>query len=115
MKGLDRINQVCFAVCLYGLHVHPNQLSEAEREEIKKHMEAMLRTQEGISTKEIVEAIRFGMKDVWPFLERGYFDAKDVRNNISKAKAAAAKMRRRGQIPMTIEEVRSNRAIGGEE
>ena len=115
MKGLDRINQVCFAVCLYGLHAHPNELSEGDREEIKKHMEAMLRTQEGVSTKELVEAIRHGMHDVWPFLERGFFDARDVRNNIAKAKAAASKMRKRGEIPMTIEEVRSQRAIHEEE
>ena len=115
MKGLDRINQVCWSVCLYGLHQHPNQLSDYEREMIKKQMELMLKSQDGVSTKELVEAIRHGMKEVWPFLERGFFDARDVRTNISKAKAAASKQRGRGELPMTIEEVRTQRAIHEEE
>ena len=110
MRGLDRINQVCYAVCLYGLHQHPNELSHGDREEIKKHMTIMLSHQVGVPTKEIVEAIRHGMKEVWPFLERGFFDARDVRNNIAKAKAAASNKRKRGELPMTIEEVRTTRA-----
>ena len=110
MRHLDRINQVCYAVCLYGLHQHPNNLSDGDRQEIKKHMNLMLEKQDGVPTKEIVEAVRFGMKEVWPFRDQGFFDARDVRNNIAKAKAAASKMRVRGELPMTIEEVRSTRA-----
>ena len=115
MKGLDRLNQVCYAVCLYGLHSDPFDLTESERAEVRRQMVGMLKDQDGVSTKELVEAIRFGMQEVWPFMERGFFDARDVRSNIVKAKAATARRRRRGEIPMTIEEVRAQRAMHEED
>lgn len=109
--ALDRLNQVCVAICIYGLHVQPRDVPEAERAMIRKQVELMLSTQAGVPTRELVEAIRYGMYEVWPFTQQAYFDARDVRNNIAKAKAVANRMRLAGKIPMTISEVRATRSM----
>lgn len=90
---------VLYAICQFGLRMNPADLSPNEHRRQLELVETMLQDH---GRREIVEAVRYGMQDVWPFSEGRPFDAKDVRNNLLKAKAVAAQKRRAGDIPSRI-------------
>jgi hypothetical protein len=105
---MSRHEQIVAAIAYYGLRVHPDQLPPGERKDLDKWVRKITEQQEGVSTKELVEAIRHGMPRVWPFNQNGEpYDGRDVYQNIAKAKSAAATMRQSSRIPMTGKEVRA--------
>jgi hypothetical protein len=63
----------------------------------------ILDDEDGIPTRVICDAIQYGMPNIFPVTENGYFDARDVERYLHKAKAVAAALRDRGKIPTTPE------------
>jgi hypothetical protein len=107
--------QLTEAICISGLKQTPSQLTTSELEEQRQLAETLILKQDGVPIQHLIEAIRFGMPKVWPFSQQQYFDARDVLNNITKAKAAAATLRRRSQLPIAAAEARRrDRHIRGE-
>ena len=103
---MTRRQEIAMAICLHGLRMAPRQLSATELAEVGRWTDRIIAAQGGVPTREIVEAIRHGMPRVWPFSEDGRsFDARDVYRNITKAKGAAAVLRKAGRIPMPAKEV----------
>jgi hypothetical protein len=70
-------------------------------------LRAIMAKQDGVPTKTITDALQYGMPYIFPISENGYFDARDVARYLHKAKAAAAKLRLSGRIPVSPESVQS--------
>lgn len=95
----DSVNIVYQALVLYGLTMNYNDISKKEAGD-QKHVIRTLLKDNKPST--LVEAIKYGMPNVWPFTEGRAFDARDLRDNLLKAKAEAGARRRSGSIPTQI-------------
>jgi len=102
MPKPTRLELIRFAICAFGLKMHPAELSKGELRDMDRSIGHILRKQEGVPTHIIVEAIEHGMRGVWPFSEDARpFDAEDVSRHLLKAKGFAATKRRQGLIPVT--------------
>lgn len=100
------VDDVLLTLVVHGLDMQPHELSETETARQRKLIEELL---EDNDPTILIQAIRYGMPEVWPFSEGRVFDASDLRNNLLKAKASAGMKRRAGQIPTRV------RTKGGEE
>lgn len=85
-----------------GLRMEPRQLTRQERQDILEDAERLI--EEGHEPDDLVKAARFGMHCVWPFSEGQSWDSSDFRENITKAKSAASRLREAGKIPVSAEE-----------
>lgn len=105
MSKDKEVQKVAVTICRHGLGVAPASLAPGEWRTLLSHARRLLEEQKGVEVDEIVQAIRYGMRKVWPFTEEfRTFDGKDVLRNITKAKGAAATLRTAGLIPMPARE-----------
>lgn len=82
------------ALCAYGLKLRPSELSARERKNQERILKELV---EEYGLTAIYYAIRDGMVRVWPFSNGNPFDARDLRENILKARAAAGEVMRKGE------------------
>jgi len=94
----DRFERVLWYLCVYGLHQLAAQAGV---------LRGIMAKQEGVPTQAITEALQHGMPHIFPISENGYYDARDVGRYLHKAKAAAAKLRMSGRLPVSPESVQS--------
>jgi len=102
MNVIDEVHveHVWKALLLYGLRLREKDITRREEQEQKKVIRELLEDNRvGI----LVDAIKFGMGHVWPFSEDGRaFAAKDLRDNLLKAKGEVGTARRQGTIPHSV-------------
>ena len=80
----------------YGLGM---KMSELSRGEVEDQLHIIRRLLLDSTASILCDAIQYGMPNVWPFSEDGRaFAAKDLENNLLKAKAEAAVARWEGRI-----------------
>lgn len=96
MTRPSEINEVFTVLVRYGLGMKPSELNEAEHRDQRRIIKRML---EENDVDILIDAIKYGMPNVWPFSEDGRaFAALDLEQNLLKAKAEAAVARREGRI-----------------
>ena len=101
----DSIMKAFGALCVYGLKMHPNELTSKESHYQQSIIRQLLEDNEADT---LIDAIRFGMPNVWPFSEQSdtgelrVFSAEDLKRKLLEAKAAAAQARRAGRTPYTV-------------
>ena len=96
MATINEAELVFQAILRYGLRLRATDVSPNEAMKQKAIIREMLteNTVEGL-----IEAVQYGMPQVWPFSEDGRaFAAGDLEKNLLKAKAEAGKARRAGEI-----------------
>lgn len=96
------VTRVLKALCVYGLQIHPVNLTGREEEQERRMLRGLL-TENSASV--LIEAIKYGMPHVWPFSKDDgdhVFTAQDLRNKLLNAKGEAGKQRRQGAIPVRL-------------
>jgi len=97
MAGL---RDVFRALVIHGLRMEMKDLSRHERNDQLKVLRRILEHNE---PGPVIQAIKHGMPNVWPFSEDARsFDAHDLEKNLLKAKSEVGNLRRRGQLPTYI-------------
>jgi len=101
----NSIMRVYGALCVYGLRMHPNDLTSKESHYQQSIIRQLL---EDNDADTLIDAIRFGMPNVWPYSEQSdtgeprVFSAENLKQKLLEAKAAAAQARRAGRTPYTV-------------
>lgn len=95
-----------YQIIKHGLRMDPEKLTRREKMDILDDVEALI--DEGHDPANLVNAARFGMDKVWPFSEGQSWDSRDFRDNVTKAKSAASRLRRAGRLPTPADEVRDD-------
>lgn len=103
MANEKQVERVFGTLCAYGLRMEERDLTARERKRQKDILRDILQDR---TPDELCDAIRYGMSDVWPFMDGRVWDANDLRTNILKALGSAGKTRRKGQIPVNAQKVR---------
>jgi hypothetical protein len=90
------VEAVFRALVRYGLNMRPSKLSEKERQYQKSIIRELL---EFNDPQTLIDAIQYGMPNVWPFSDDGRaFAAADLEKNLLKAKAESGRAAREGRI-----------------
>lgn len=97
-----QVESVFQTLCSHGLRIPAKDLTSKDRQKEKATIREILADRE---PQEVIDAIRYGMPSVWPFLDGRVFNARDLRENFLKARGEAGKVRRRGQIPVNAQDL----------
>ena len=93
MNDVERIYR---AILRYGLKLRSTDVPHSEAMRQKAIIRELLTEN---STDTLLDAIKYGMHQVWPFSEDGRsFAAGDLEKNLLKAMGEAGKARRAGEI-----------------
>jgi hypothetical protein len=95
-----QVEAVFQALCAHGLRIPAKDLTSRDRQREKATIREIL---EDRDPQEVIEAIRYGMPNVWPFLDGRVFNARDLRENFLKARGEAGKQARRSAIPINAQ------------
>jgi hypothetical protein len=94
--------QLVAMVIFHGLKLLPEDLTD---EDILEQLKWIRKCWTRLKIKSsLIGAIKYGMRDVWPFSEDGRpWDAKDLHSNLLKAVSSSGAARRRGEVPFNAQ------------
>jgi hypothetical protein len=97
--------EIATVIVRHGMGTTPAKLTRAEVIRVLEVIQRLAR--DGHTAEDIILAARYGMQRVWPFSDGRPWLAHELEANISKAKAAVAKlMRKEDGIPIQASEIR---------
>lgn len=91
---MESVERVFKALRVHGLQMRLSDFTPSERDRQRQTIQGLLKTNDADT---LVRAIRYGMPNVWPFLDGRAFDADDLRRNLLKAKAEASRASQAGE------------------
>lgn len=91
------VARVALAVIEEGLSLPAKRLTRREKLRVLDVVQRLV--EDGHEPHHLIDAARYGMANVWPFNKGQAWDAKDFADNVTKAKAEAARLRRAGRVP----------------
>jgi hypothetical protein len=96
--------EVALHIIREGMGVDPDRLTRDEIETVLKAVHYLI--DKGHSPEDLINAARFGMRQVWPYTNGQPWDCRDFAKNITKAKLAASRMNRAGRIPVHARDIK---------
>lgn len=98
------LNKVYRTLCQRGLKMSPSSVPAAIAQREQRTLRKLLGE---VPTEDLINAIEWGMPNVWPFSEDGRpFDAKDLERNLIKALGESSRRERRGEIPYNAQKIK---------
>ncbi len=96
--------EVALHIIREGMGVDPDRLTRGEIETVLKAAHYLIG--EGHDAADLINAARFGMRQVWPYTNGQPWDCRDFARNITKAKIAASRKDRAGLIPVHARDIK---------